>query len=156
MEASWGKNPSVRQAQAKQGIPLCFVQEMGRAAPLILGSRAGAIKGTVGKARQMYPGHPHIPSRPLEDREKLCFFLRLLGTGLGRWEPVGPAALVGGGVPHSQDFVQDWIGSCQQDTLGIWGLQRARPEGAGTELGVELGELDTEPVGSQSEGLITG
>jgi len=62
----------------------------------------------------------------------------------------------GGGVPHSQDFVQDWIGSCQQDTLGIWGLQRARPEGAGTELGVELGELDTEPVGSQSEGLITG
>lgn len=156
MEASWGrkkKNPSVRQAQAKWSIPLCFVQEMGRAAPLVLGSRAGGIEGAVGKAREMHPGHPHIPSRPLEDREKLCFFLQLLGTGTGRWEP----AALEWGMPHSQGFMQDWVGSCQHDSLGIWGLQgqgqnkprEEKSSGAGTELGVEPGELDAEPLGSQ-------
>ena len=59
----------------------------------------------------------------------LCFFLRLLGTGLGRWEPVEASCSgVGWGLPHGQGFVQDWTESCQHDTLGIWGLPRAVPE----------------------------
>lgn len=47
----------------------------GWAAPPVLRSQAGAVKGAVGKAGQMHPGYPHIFSRSLEDREKLCFFL---------------------------------------------------------------------------------
>lgn len=71
---------------------------------------------------------------------------------------MGPAALESG-VPHGQGFVQDWTASCQYDRhpwyLGVFqGQGQNKPweeksTGAGTELGVEPGELDTEAVGSQ-------
>lgn len=72
---------SFRRAHAKQSIPLCFVQETWRAAPLVLESQGAGAPG-LWLARQ--DGHtqgiqaPSGPPPPLpgpQRRGELCFFL---------------------------------------------------------------------------------
>lgn len=75
MEAFQGrKTLSVWQAQAKQDIPLCFVQETGRAAPLVLGSQgAGAIEGAVARHDRCTQGSQALSGPPDPWRtEKSC------------------------------------------------------------------------------------
>ena len=98
---------------------------------------------------------PSGPPPPFQapDRGKLCFSFVTPGDRAGEVRANG-ASCSGVGMPHSQGFVQDWTGSCQRATLGIWGLQRAGPEQATggksstmktarTQLSGEPGELGT-------------
>lgn len=164
MEASWGKkSPSVRQAYAKQGIPLCFVWEMGKAAPLVLGSRAGAIEGTAGKARQA-PRAPADPFQAPGGQRKVVLLPATPGdraVEAGQWSPL----LQSGGCHTAMASCRTGQEAANMIPLvcgAFKGQGQNKPgeekssTGAGPELGVEPGELDTGPAGSQVGRTPTG
>lgn len=119
------KNPSVRQALAKQGIPLCFVQEIGRAAPLVLGSRAEATGGTVGKAKQMQPGHPHSPSQA-PGGQKRCASCNSWGRGQAGGRQWGQLLWNRGCHMAKASCRTGQRVANMTDTLGIWGSSKGR------------------------------
>ena len=91
------KKPLSRQAQAKQGIPLCFVQETHGGHLRSWGHREQGLwrvqlVNRTDTPRAARPSGPPPPFRS-QNRGKLCFSFMTPGDRTGRLEPTEPGVL---------------------------------------------------------------
>ena len=112
MEASWDrKSPSVGQAQAKQGIPLCFVQETEGGQYLwSWGHRQQGLWRVplVKQNRHTQGSQAKGTSTSLPAPEQRKVVLLLHDSWGQNWEVrANRTSCSGVGMPHSQGFMQD-------------------------------------------------